>query len=387
MIMKAPQNDLETQQPNENNRMHKALAVISILLIAILPMAACSQTARNMSQNSAATTADAAETPAAETSSPVTTANADETTTAAVALAEGEFKIGLTQFADHPSLDNCREGFIAGLAQEGFVEGENVTFDYQNAQGDTGTANLIAQNYVAAGVDLICGIATPSAQASYNAAQSKDIPVIFSAVSDPVAAQLSDVTTKTGQGVTGTSDALPLEKQVKLIRALMPDAKTIGILYNTSEVNSESQIAELKPIAAQYGFELETIGVNAAADIPLAADNILGKVDCLNNLTDNLVVQNLPTILDKANAKGIPVFGSEEEQVKNGCVASEGIDYYNLGIQTGVMAAKVLKGEDINAMPYEIIKESRPFINSAVMETFGIVLPDDLKDTVTDLAG
>ncbi|MEA4889812.1 MAG: ABC transporter substrate-binding protein [Clostridiaceae bacterium] len=320
------------------------------------------------------------------------TTTAGATTTAGTTAAGGTttdaakgYKIGLTQFANHPSLDNCRLGFIEGLRQAGFIEGQNVTFDYQNAQGDTGTANLIAQSYVAGGYDLICGIATPSAQACYNAAQPKGIPVIFSAVSDPVAAQLAVSGNQAAKGVTGTSDALPLEKQLKLIRAFLPDAKKLGILYNTSEVNSASQIKALETLAPQYGFELITVGVSSAADIPMAADNILSKVDCLNNLTDNLVVQNLPTILDKANAKSIPIFGSEEEQVKNGCMACEGIDYYNLGIQTGQMAAAVLKGTAIEDIPFETIKDSQPFYNSKVLNQFGVELPAEYQDTATDL--
>ncbi len=305
-----------------------------------------------------------------------TKAAASVTTAKSAATTAGKvIKIGITQIADHPSLDNCREGFIMAFMEAGYQQDVNVIYDIQNAQGDGGTANLIAQRFVSEGVDLICAIATPSAQSCYNAAQPKKIPVVFSAVSDPVAAQLVPGVGKAGNGITGTSDALPLEKQLKMIRAFLPQAKSIGILYNTSEVNSESQIAQLKTLVPKYGFELVTVGVSSAADIPLAADNILAKVDCLNNLTDNLVVSNLATILDKANAKGIPVFGSEEEQVSNGCLACEGIDYVKLGRQTGEMALKILKGTPVSEIPYETIIDSKPFINSTVLKKLNITLP------------
>lgn len=294
---------------------------------------------------------------------------------------EKVYKIGINQFADHPSLDNCRLGFIDGLKEAGYEENVNVEFLYDNGLADTGITNQIAQNYVANKCDLICGIATPAAQASYNAAEGK-IPVIYTAVSDPVAAGLADEN-GLGKATTGTSDVLPLEKQVEMIRAFMPEAKTIGVLYSTSEANSSSHIARLEEIVGDYGFTLETVGVTNASEIPMAADNLLGKVDCVNNITDNTVVSSLSVILDKANSKGIPVFGSEVEQVKNGCVAAESIDYYELGKQTGKMAARVLAGEDINAIPMEAIKESAIVINSEALANLGLALPAEMN--VTDV--
>lgn len=290
------------------------------------------------------------------------------------------YVIGINQFADHASLDNCREGFIEGLKQAGFEEGINVEFEYSNANADPGIANQIAQSHVSTGVDLVCAIATPSAQASYNAAEPKGIPVIYTAVSDPVAAGLA---TEDGSGmaVTGTSDALPLEEQVAMIRQLMPEAKTIGVLYCTSEANSISHIALLEEIVPRYDFELVTKGVSATADIPMAADSILNEVDCLTNLTDNTVVTSLGLILDKANAKGIPVFGSEVEQVKLGCAAAANIDYFKLGIMTGKMAADVLNGTDITTIPYEIIGDNQLVVNSEVLANFGLTVPEGMEVT------
>ncbi|MEG6522999.1 ABC transporter substrate-binding protein [Desulfotomaculum sp. 1211_IL3151] len=294
---------------------------------------------------------------------------------------EKMYQIGITQIADHPSLDNCRTGFIEGLQAEGFIEGKNVTFDYKSAKGEIATANTIATSFVGNNYDLICAIATPSAQTAYTAATEKKIPVVFTAVSDPVAAKLVNSLEKPGKGSTGTSDVIPVEQQLEMIRAFMPEAQKIGILYNTSEPNSATQIAMYEAAAAKYNFEIVKVGVAAQADIPMATDNILSKVDCLTNLTDNLVVSNLQTVLGKANAKQIPVFGSEEEQVKNGCLASQGIDYVELGKQTGKMAARVLKGEDINNIAVETIKESKLVVNEKALQTLGLTLPEKLKAT------
>lgn len=299
---------------------------------------------------------------------------------------ENSYKIGIAQFAQHGSLDNCREGFLAGLAEEGIVEGENLTVDYQNAEADTGIANQIAQNFTAGKLDLICAIATPVAQSAYNAALNTELPVIYTAVTDPVAAQLAKEDGTPVGNVSGTSDKLPVEKQLAMIREILPDAKKIGIIYTSSEINSETAIEEYKTLAGQYGFALETVAINTIADVPLAADSILGKVDCLTNLTDNTVVSALTTILDKANAKKIPVFGSEVEQVKIGCLAAEGLDYVKLGKQTGKMAARVLKGEAaVDTIPYEKIEESSLYINTKAAEILGIKIEKEVSDRAAEV--
>ena len=297
--------------------------------------------------------------------------------TAAAACAEG-YRIGIGQFAQHGSLDNCYTGFVEGLAEAGLVEGENLTIDPQNAQADMGITQQIAAQFAAENVDLMVGIATPMAQACYNAADGA-IPTIFTAVTDPVAAGFVKEDGTAAGEVTGTSDALPVEVQLKMIRAMLPDATKIGILYTTSEVNSISAIAEYKVLAPAYGFEIVESGISTTADIPLALDALLSKVDCLTNLTDNTVVSALALVLDKANAAGKPVFGSEIEQVKLGCAAAEGLDYIALGRQTGLMAAKVLKGEaKASEIPYEIITEPQLYVNSEALAKFGITLSDEL---------
>lgn len=305
--------------------------------------------------------------------------------TAAAADTGKSYTIGISQFAEHGSLDNCREGFLEGLEEEGIVEGENLTVDVKNAAADTGTAGQIADSFVSSKVDLICAIATPSAQTAYNAAMDADIPVIFTAVTDPIAAELADEDGNTVGEVTGTSDKLPIEAQLKMIREMLPDAKKLGIMYTTSEANSVSAIAEYKELVGKYDFELVEKGITQTADVALAADDLLSEVDCITNLTDNTVVASLPTILEKANEKNIPVFGSEIEQVKIGCLAAEGIDYIALGKQTGKMAAQVLKGEKkASELSYETITEPGFYVNNKVAENLGITVPEDLSSAAVE---
>ena len=306
---------------------------------------------------------------------------------------EGEkmYSIGISQFAEHGSLDNCREGFIQGLEEEGLVEGENLKIKVSNADSDTGTAAQIADTFVADKVDLICAIATPSAQAAYNSARNTDIPVVYTAVTNPEEAQLADDEGMPVGAVTGTSDQLPVEAQLAMIREILPDAKTIGILYTTSEANSAYSITQYEKYAKEYGFTLETAGVTNTSEVSMAAASLLDKVDCLTNLTDNTVVSALPTVLDQANEKNIPVFGSEIEQVKRGCLAAEGLDYVNLGIETGKMAAQILKGEaKAEDMKYELLTDSSLYINQAAADDLGITIPEDMtqraEETFTEIS-
>ena len=195
--------------------------------------------------------------------------------------AEKTYTIGISQFAEHGSLDNCREGFIEGLKEEGLEEGKNLKIVTNNADADTGTAAQIAAQFVADKVDMICAIATPSAQAAYNAAMETDIPVVYTAVTNPVAAELANDDKSPVGNVTGTSDELPVEAQLRMIREILPDAKTIGILYTTSEANSVYSIEQYEKLADKYGFKIEKTGVTNTSEIQLAASDLLGKVDCL----------------------------------------------------------------------------------------------------------
>ena len=299
---------------------------------------------------------------------------------------EESVTIGISQFAEHGSLDNCREGFLEGLKEAGYEEGKNLTVEYQNAQADTGSAATIADSFVNKKVDLICAIATPSAMSAYNSAMDADIPVIYTAVSDPAGAGLVNEDGTNVGNITGTSDKLPVTEQMELIRELMPDAKKIGILYTTSEANSVSTIQEYKDNAEKYGFEIVDTGINTIADVEMAAKDLASKVDCISNLTDNTVVSALQTVLAAANDAKIPVFGSEVEQVKNGCVAAVGIDYVALGKQTGEMAAKVLKGEATAAeTPFEICEGGNVYVNTEAAGNIDFTISDDVLNEAAEV--
>lgn len=286
-------------------------------------------------------------------------------------------KIGIVQYMAHPSLDDCYNGIIKGLEEAGFKDGDNLTIDYQNAQGQMETSDQLAKNMAAKNYDLIIGIATPSALSVYSATMDTDIPAVFCAVSDPVSAKLVASLDQPGNNCTGSSDVLNLDAQLKMIRAFQPDAKKIGILYTTSEANSVSQLAQIKQIAPDYGFEIVDQGVQSASDIPQAAATLVTKVDCIDNFTDNNVVNNLSVLLDKANEARIPVYGSEIEQVKNGCLASESLDYVSLGEQTGRMAADLLNGAKASETPVVRVKDSQPVVNTQVLDSFKMTLPAD----------
>ncbi len=289
--------------------------------------------------------------------------------------------IGINQYGSHGSLDNCREGFLQGLQEAGLVEGTDYTIDYQNANFDTNLATQIAQAFSAEDAALMVGIATPSATACYAAAEDKDIPVVFTAITDPVGAKLDS------GNITGTSDVLPVQGQLELIRAIQPEADTIGIVYTTSEANSVYSIGVYEELAADYGFTIEAIGVTAQSEVTQAVDTLISQgVDCLSNLTDNNVVGVLGSILEKTNEAGIPVYGSEIEQMELGCVAGAGLDYVQLGIQTGKMAAQILTGEATCAdLPYETIENYGLYVNSSALTEMGLTLPDDVAQTAEEV--
>lgn len=301
------------------------------------------------------------------------TSSDDETTP------ENTYLIGISQFAQHGSLDNCYEGILIGLEDYGLSIDKDFSVIFENAGSDMGMATQIAQNFSAQNVDVMVAIATPSATASFAAAEDKDIPVVFTAITDPVEAKLDS------GNITGTSDKLPVEEQLKLIRLMQPDADTIGIIYTTSEPNSVSAIREYEEIVGDYGFTLETIGVTQQSEVVMATDTMIAKgVDALSNLTDNTVVDVLPSILEKTSDAGIPVYGSEVEQVSIGCIAAAGIDYIDLGIQTGGMIGQILTGEkEASDIPYETISESSVTLNLAVAEELGVEISEDVMNMAT----
>ena len=291
-----------------------------------------------------------------------------------------KYLIGISQYGQHGSLDNCREGFLQGLEEAGLKEGVDFEVDYRNADFDDTMTTQIGDAFSAEDVDLMVGIATNSAVACFNAAEDKDIPVIFTAITDPVGAHLDS------GNITGTSDALPVAGQLELIRALQPDADTVGIIYTTSEPNSVYSVGIYEDLAADYGFTIDAVAVTTQSEVTQALDKLLSDgVDCLSNLTDNNVVGVLPAILEKTDAAGIPVYGSEIEQVKLGCVAGAGLDYVKLGIQTGEMAARVLRGEaSCRDIPYASIADYDLYINTKALTALGMEVPEDLTEAAVE---
>ena len=311
-----------------------------------------------------------------------TSSTASETGSAASETKTNVPVIGISQYAEHPSLNNCRTGFLQGLTDAGLKEGTDYTVEYQNAGGDNDTATQIATTFASKNVALMVAIATPAATACFAASEDKNIPVVFTAITDPVKAKLDK------GNITGTSDKLPVEAQLDMIRQIQPDAKTIGIVYTLSEPNSVSPIAEYQEKAGNYGFTIEAVGVAEQSEVAQAVDTLIKKkVDCFSNLLDNNVVNVLASTLEQTNEAGIPIYGSEIEQVKMGCVASEGIDYIALGRKTGQMAAKILRGEaKAEDMPYETISEYGLYVNSKAMKEMNITLPEALSTKAEDVA-
>ena len=288
---------------------------------------------------------------------------------------DGKFTVGVIQYVSHPSLDNCYEGVEKALID---AFGADIVIDRQigsDSSPDSDCATYASQ-FAAKNYDLIIPIATPAAMSAFAAAEDKDIPVVFCAVSDPVAAGLVESMEAPGYNASGTSDILDMDAQVSLIRAIQGDVKTIGVLYTTSEANSISQLANLKKAASAYGIEVVSQGIQNDADIPAAAASLASRVDCINNFTDNKVVNNLSVLLNAANSESIPVYGSEIEQVKNGCLASVSIDYVALGYMTGEMAVRALNGEKLATMSVETTSEGTPVVNEEVLASFNFALPE-----------
>lgn len=296
-----------------------------------------------------------------------------------------QISVGISQIAEHPALDSAREGFIAGLKSKGFVENENIVFDIQNAQGDIANSQMIAQNFVSQKKDMIFAIGTPSAQSAMNA--TSDIPILFTAVTDPLKAGLVKSIEKSGNNVAGTSDAVPIDNQLSLMKKLLPNVTKIGILYNTSEINSEVQIEQVKTLAPKHGLEVIVAGVSSTNEISQTLQSILGKVDVMYALTDNIIASAMPLITTNAAEKGIAVIGAEEAHVQSGALATEGINYYDLGFQTGEMAAEVLSGKDIKEMPVATLTDMELVINEEIVQNLGVELTDDIKDRAKMIQG
>lgn len=285
---------------------------------------------------------------------------------------EKTYRIGITQIAEHPALDAVREGFVEELE----ALGVKIEVDYRNAQGDLSTSTSIAETLVQS-TDLVLAISTTSAQGVKAAAPK--VPALFSAVTDPLEAELVDAYEAPGGMISGTSDKTPVGKQLALLQQVLPEVKKVGILYNTSEVNSEIQIRWAKEEAAKLGMEIVEVGVTNVNEIPQALDNLMQRTDALYIITDNLIASSVELVIQKANEKGVVTLGSERGMVETGLLLTHSIDYKELGRQTARMAERILiQGADVASMPVEYLENTQLIINKKTMETLQIEIPQDI---------
>lgn len=292
--------------------------------------------------------------------------------------------IGIVQIVEHPSLDTIRENILAGLEEKGFVDGETVNIDYKNAQNDTNNLKTICQSFSAEGYDLIIAIATPSAQAALG--ETSDIPIVFSAVTDPVGAGLVDSMEVPGGNITGTSDMVSATKIMDLALQINSDMKKVGTIYSTGEANSVSVIEELRAYAKSKNIELVEATIMNSSEVQQAAQSLVGKVDAVFSPIDNTVASALPTVVKVLNDAKLPYFVAADSMVADGGLITDGINYEALGRETAEMAAEVLNGADTAVMPVRVLSDTQIYINSATAAEIGIKLPEEVVAGAVDLA-
>lgn len=291
---------------------------------------------------------------------------------------EGTYSIGITQIVSHPSLDAAAQGFKEAIDEAGL----EVSYDEQNAQGEQATATSIATRFAGADLDLVLAIATPTAQAA--ATTLTDVPMLFTAVTDPVAADLVDSLEAPGGNITGTTDMNPVADQVALVKRVAPDAQTVGVIYSSGEVNSEVQVDLAREAAEAEGLDLVETTVTTSSEVLQAAQSL--DVDAIYVPTDNIVVSSLDSVLQVAEEQQIPVIAGETESVENGAVVTYGLDYAALGRQTGDMAVRILaEGADPATMPVEEQDDPQLVVNAAAAERMGVTVPQDLLDEADEV--
>ncbi|MGB4505136.1 MAG: ABC transporter substrate-binding protein [Syntrophaceticus sp.] len=290
---------------------------------------------------------------------------------------EKKVKLGIIQVAEHPALDAARQGFLDTLEENGYVEGKNLIVDDGNAQGDQTALKTIAKKLVTGNCDLILAIATDSAQAV--AAETTKIPILITAVTDPVAAKLVQSNEKPGTNVTGTNDMNPVKEQVELLQKLAPQTKRIGVIYNAGEVNSVVQVDMVKDTASKAGLNVVEATVSNTSEVMQAAQSLVGRADAFYIPTDNTVSSSVESIIKVAEANAIPVVVGEAAMVDRGALATIGIDYYKLGKQTAEMALRVLKGEKPQEMPVEGQKDMDLVLNMKAAKAMKVTIPEDIK--------
>ena len=290
-------------------------------------------------------------------------------------------QIGILQQLEHNALDSAREGFVQALADNGFKDGETITIDYQNAQSDASNLSTMSERFVNNKCDLVLAIATGAAQTM--ASKTEEIPILFTAVTDPVDAGLVDSNEVPGGNVSGTTDMNPISEQIDLLLKLVPDAQTVGLLYTSSEDNSILQMNIVKGILDEKGIAYIEQTVTNSGEVQQAAQSVIPKVDAVYLPTDNVIASAMPIVAQVAMEEKVPVICGEENMVFSGGLATLGINYYNLGYQTGEMAVRIFsEGADISAMPVESLTNFNYVINGEMAEAIGIEIPDDLMEFV-----
>ena len=294
--------------------------------------------------------------------------------------AEGKkvVNVGIIQLAEHSALDAANKGFVKGLEDNGYKENVNIKFDRQNAQGDHSNLQNIANRFVSNKVDLICAISTPAAQSVANA--TKDIPIVGTAITDYVTAKLIISNEEPKTNVTGTTNMNSIDKHIDLLLKIAPQTKQIGVIYNTSDVNSQVQVRILKELSAAKGLSVKEATVTSVNEIQQAAQSLIAaNVDAFYVPTDNVVASGMPVLAGIANEAKVPIICGEAAMVKNGALATIGIDYYKLGMQTGAMAARILDGKGNPAqMPIESQKELRTTVNEDTAAKIGVTIPMEI---------
>ncbi len=298
------------------------------------------------------------------------------------AVSAETIKIGEHQIVAHPALDNDSKGFKAALAEEGFIEGENISIDRQNAQGEQPNCFIIAQKFVDDGVDLIHAISTPNAQASVKA--SKSIPIVFSSVTDPVSTGIIPRMGETGTYVTGVSDRWPIKLQCSMYQDLVPGATRWGTIYNPGDVNVTYHIKEMKEAVEAMGGKLVEAHVSTTAEVMQAAQSLVGRVDAIHITSDNTCVSAFESITKICNANDIPLFAGDRDSVPRGAVAAYGPDYFLIGYTAGKQAARILRGEDPGKVPAGLASDYSLWVSLKHAEAQGLVLPETLVKKAAD---
>lgn len=294
----------------------------------------------------------------------------------AAAVSENK-RVAVTAIVEHPALDAVRQGLLEQLKAEGFEEGKNLTVDFQSAQGNPATAAQIAKKFVGDQPDLIVAIATPSAQAV--AAATTDIPVVFAAVTDPVAAELVPSWEPSGTNITGVSDQLPLEPQIQLMRRLVPDLKSVGYVYSPGEVNSTVVRDQLKTELGKIGIELAEAPAQRTTDILTAARSLQGRSQLIYTSLDNNVVSSYESMHKAATEIKVPLLASDTDSVNRGAVAALGINYHSMGLEAGKVSARILRGEAPGSIAPQKMDRFDLFLSPKNAAEQGISLPEDLK--------